>query len=94
MDGPDFFDNYIKSVGDDCTNEDCIKKKYVEPVSNWNDFSQSYQDLSNYIPHLNQENKRNDAVQMDILSKCDCHSTVRDLFHKTLINFLKLKMIF
>lgn len=69
IESPDFFDNFIKSTGDDCTNEDCIKR------IDWNDFSQSI-DLSNIIPYLNQDSKRNDVTQMDIFSGCGCHSQV------------------
>lgn len=79
IDSPDFFHNFIKPAGNDCTNEDCIKRKY-EPTVDWNDFSQSI-DLSNIIPYLNQDTKRNDATQMDVFSGCGCHSQVRDLFH-------------
>lgn len=75
MEAPDFYANFIKVAGDDCANEDCTKTKY-EPINDLNDFSQSY-DLLNYIPYINQDNKRKDATQMDFFSGCGCHSKVR-----------------
>lgn len=80
MEAPDFYANFIKVAGDDCANEDCTKTKY-EPINDLNDFSQSY-DLLNYIPYINQDNKRKDATQMDYFSGCGCHSKVRSLLFK------------
>lgn len=75
MDSPEFFDNYIKSTGDDCENDDCIKTKY-DQTSDWNKSLPPY-DLTNLIPYLAiHETKRNDGTQMGIFTGCGCHSTV------------------
>lgn len=86
IDSPDFYDDFIKSSNDDCTNDDCLKRKY-EPISDWNKSLPPY-DLSNIIPYLaSQETKRNDGTQMGIFTGCGCHSTVR--VHKKTIAIIK-----